>query len=166
MKYQTEEMLSDSLTKVMTMPKHHVKKCGLKDLQLATIAMVMASQVLKAEATAEAVCDASGAKDDHPGSEWFVLRAAMVLFMVGLLAGMFLMKKLQALTTRVEPVRMQLMSTAGTQPSEQKPAIPRQVFIAPASGTHYHTMRSCPGLGNAGEKREMKACKQCAKTAD
>ncbi len=44
-KYGTEDVLSDSLTKVMTTPKHHVKKCGLKDLQFATAAMVMASQM-------------------------------------------------------------------------------------------------------------------------
>ena len=40
LKYGTEDILSDSLTKVMTMPKHHVGRCGLKDLQLGTIVMV------------------------------------------------------------------------------------------------------------------------------
>ena len=166
MKYQTEEMLSDSLTKVMTMPKRHVKKCGLKDLQLATIAMVMASQVLKAEATAVAVYDASGTTDDHPGSEWFVLKAALILFMVGVLTGMCLMTKLKALTAKVEPTRMPLLTTVGSQTTEQMPATPGQVFIAPASGRYYHMKRSCPGLANAGEKREMKARERCAMTAD
>ncbi len=55
MKYQSEEMLSNSLTKVMTTSEHHVKKCGLKDLQLATIAMAMITQVMVTEATATTV---------------------------------------------------------------------------------------------------------------
>ncbi len=43
MKYKTEEMLSDNFTKVMAMPGHHVQKCGLKDLQVAMAAKVVAS---------------------------------------------------------------------------------------------------------------------------
>ena len=97
MKYGTEDMLSDSLTKVMTMPKHHVKKCGLKDLQLATIAMVMASQMVRVEASA-----AGETIDNHPGSEWFVLKAALMVFKLGVLGGMYLMYKIKALTAKKE----------------------------------------------------------------
>ncbi len=50
----TEDMLSDSLTKVMTVPKHRVKKCSSKGLQLVTIATVMASQIVRVEASAAA----------------------------------------------------------------------------------------------------------------
>jgi hypothetical protein len=52
---RTEEMLPDSLTKVMTMPAHHVQKCGLKDLKdakAAFIGMVVMTQTKAAEATA------------------------------------------------------------------------------------------------------------------
>ena len=44
----------------MTMPRHHVQKCGLRDLNIAMIGMVTASQVTVAEAVVE---------DRFPGSE-------------------------------------------------------------------------------------------------
>ncbi len=34
MKVKTEDMLSDIATKVMTIPRHHVQKCGLRDLSV------------------------------------------------------------------------------------------------------------------------------------
>ena len=45
MKVKTEDMPSDSLTKAMTMPKHHVQKCGLQDLNIVLAGMVFASQI-------------------------------------------------------------------------------------------------------------------------
>ena len=35
MKVKSEDMFSDSLTKIMTMPRHRVQKCGLRDLNIA-----------------------------------------------------------------------------------------------------------------------------------
>ncbi len=84
-KYKTEEVLSDSLTKVMTTPKHHLQKCGLRDLQVAISATVVAFNFAVAAAQDE---------DKHPGAEWFVLKAAAVLFLVGLFKGMILAKML------------------------------------------------------------------------
>ena len=46
MKCKSEDMLSDSLTEVMTMPKHHVQRCGLKDIQ---ITMVTATTEMQCE---------------------------------------------------------------------------------------------------------------------
>ncbi len=77
-------MLSDSLAKVMTMPKHHVQKCGLRDLNITLIGMVFASQVARAEAVE---------KDRFPSSEPFVIQAAVVLFLIGLITGMRLAMK-------------------------------------------------------------------------
>ena len=57
MKVMTEDMLSDSLTKVMTMPKHHVQKRGLRDLTIASIGMVRATQGTKAEAVLDEMDD-------------------------------------------------------------------------------------------------------------
>ncbi len=79
-------MLSDSLTKVMTMPKRHVRRRGLKDLQLGTFAMVMTSQMVEVGARAAE----NQTIDHHPAPEWFVLTAAVVVFMLGLMAGMLL----------------------------------------------------------------------------
>ena len=71
MKVKTEDMLSDSLTKVMPMPKHHVQKCGLRDLNIALAEMVFASQVAMPEAVE---------KDRFPCSETFVIhRCGVVL---------------------------------------------------------------------------------------
>ncbi len=64
----TEAMLSDSLAKVMTMPKHNVRRCEVKDLQLGTIAVVMPSQMVKVGASAAQ----DQTIDRRPGSEWFV----------------------------------------------------------------------------------------------
>ncbi len=61
MKHRTDEMLSDSLTKVMTIPAHHVQKCGLKDLRdLKTVSgMVVLTQIKAVEATAVATYTAA-----------------------------------------------------------------------------------------------------------
>ena len=88
MKCKSEDMLSDSLTKVMTMPKHHVQRCGLKDIQIMMVT-AMAMQCGLAEA--------KSAEEKYPGSEWFVLQAAAIVFLVGLFTGMLLMKQLQTL---------------------------------------------------------------------
>ncbi len=128
MKYQSEEMLSSSLTKVMTMPKPHVKKCGLKDLQLATIAMVM--QVMVKEATAMTVV-AHGARDDQP--ERFVLKATMGVFLVGVFAGMFLMKKLDDDGTKGD---CEVYGHPGVRKYIEA------VLTAPAYGRNFHLIRA------------------------
>ncbi len=96
LKYGAEDMLSGSLTEVMSMPKHRVRRCGLKDLQLGTSAMAMAWQMVKA--------GASAAEDQtivhHPGSEWFDLKAAVVVFMLGSMAGTYLMHETMATGVR------------------------------------------------------------------
>ena len=146
MKYGTEDMLSDSLTKVMTMPKHHVKKYGLKDLQLATIAMAMASQMVRAEASAAA----SETIDNHPGFEWFVLKAALILFMMGVLTGMYPMFKVKALTAKKELT----MTTVRSQTTEKMVGTARQVFIAPVSRRHYHMIKGIAAAWQVQEKSE------------
>ena len=81
--------------------------------------------------------------------------------MVGVLTGMYLMFKAKALTAKKELT----MKTVGSQTTEEQ-MLARQVFIAPASGRHYHMRRNCGGLASAGEKRELNACERCATTAD
>jgi hypothetical protein len=151
MKVKTEDMLSDSLTKVMTMPKHHVQKCGLRDLNIALIGMVFASQVAGAEAVE---------KDRFPGSETFVIQAAVVLFLIGLFTGMWLAMK-YATWRKPIPVRKPATWTTETQTEERVRAWPNEIFIAPHTGQKFHIRRACNGLNSAAAKRTLEPCDFC-----
>jgi hypothetical protein len=153
MKYKTEEMLSDNLTKVMTMPKQHVQKCGLNDIQVAVAAMVVASHFAVAEVAQD--------EDKHPNSEWLVLKAAVVLFLVGLFTGMFLAKKLATWMSTATHLTAPLLNATGTQ-TESAPTtlttltiLPSTILIAPSHGRKYHLVRSCPGLLQASERSNL-----------
>ena len=148
MKVKTEDMLSDSLTKVMTMPKHHVQKCGLRDLNIAHAGMVCASQVSVAEAVE---------KDRFPGSETFVIQAVVVLFLIGLFTGMWLAMK-HATWRKPIPVRKPATWTTETQTEERVRALPNDIFISPHTGQKLHIRRACNGLNSAAAKRTLGPC--------
>ena len=144
-------MLSDSLTKVRTMPRHHVQKCGLRDLNIALIGMVFASQVTVAEAVE---------KDRFPGSETFVIQAALVLFLIGLFTGMWLAKK-HATWKSPSPVKPPATWTTETQTEERVKAWPNEIYIAPHTGQKFHIRRACSGLNSAAAKRTLEPCDFC-----
>jgi hypothetical protein len=243
MKCKSEDILSDSLTKVMTMPKHHVQRCGLKDLQIMMVTvttetqcehpppvrcgcMVSGRQTCDVSITwsdpprchaclyqREGVCgcdcfncmpdevvnhtkvmttpkhrvqrggskdiqimmvtamvmqcglgEAKSAEDKYPGSEWFVLQAAAIVFMVGLFTGIYLYKKIASWWT--PPLKTPLLATVGTQTTaievqvqtEVVTRIPPIVYVAPASGRRFHLVRSCQGMNQAGERKPMEPC--------
>ena len=53
--------------------------------------------------------------DHHPGSKWVFLKAALVVFMLGFMAGMYLMYKTMATGRKKEARRR----TIGLQPEEE-----------------------------------------------
>ena len=83
--------MSDSLTKVMTMPKHHVKKCGLNDVRGLVAACVFASVSL-AEGKRQI-------EEQIDYSTWFVLLVVLVL---GLFMGCCCGWKLKGMTMKLK----------------------------------------------------------------
>jgi hypothetical protein len=83
--------------------------------------MVIASRTVRAEASAAA----DETIYNHPGSEWFVVKAALIVFMMGLLVGMCLMYKMRVLTAK----KVLKMRTIRSQSTKEQ-MLARQVFMA------------------------------------
>jgi hypothetical protein len=153
-------MMSDSLTKVMTTPANHVQKCGLKDIKTAFARMVVTTHTVAVETTAVTIY---GAATDHEGSDLPFMKIEAVLFMLGLLTGIIMAKRLQ--TWWAVPLKIPLLRTIETQTDEQAqsmpvPArtsmiLPTSLYIAPATGRHFHLTSS------AGERRAVAPCERC-----
>ena len=155
MKIPTEDMFSDSLTKVMTMPKHHVKKCGLNDVKTLLAACTVAG-LGQAEGASSAT--ERNFSDDGP-TVWQVLALVLTLgVVIGFVCG-WLFK-----TIVMKFSNTKKLEDPATEPDEQRAGVQGafcDVYFAPTSGEHYHTRTGCGGLSKARTVKTLTACGTC-----
>ena len=137
MKVKTEDMLSDSLTKVMTMPKHHVQKCGLRDLNIALIGMVTASQFTVAEAVVDEIDD----------KQCICLRGGWGRCVIRAVERQLLCRACNL------PGRVCMRGCFNCDDAEEA--------VAPHTGQKFHIRRACNGLNSAAAKRTLEPCDFC-----
>ena len=98
LKIATENMLADSLTKVMNMPAHHVAKCGLKPVRAVAAVVAIISQVEVVEAVSS---DLGVVQEDEADDLWPLLRLMLMVFAIGAVLGTCLGMKIgRALANR------------------------------------------------------------------
>ena len=162
---KSQEMLADSLTMVMTMPKAHVARCGLKDLQTGLVALVMACNVVNATVEVKT-------SDQPPvmGFYWSEVLAAFLMFIIGLITGWMTCKSCCEKKTSLKKKLVDVGSQTDVAPTLTitqgfpSTVYPSQLYIAPAQGVRYHVRRDCGGLNTAGERREVGPCRVCCRS--
>ena len=99
-------------------------------------------------------------EDRFPGSETFVLKAALVLFMIGLFTGMWLVKKFMT-WKNPNPKNHQRRGRPEHRRMEELGLLPNEIHIAPHTGEKHHIRKTCNGLNSAAAKRTLEPCSFC-----
>ena len=169
LKIATENMMADSLTKIMNMPAHHVAKCGLKPVRAVAATVAIISQVEVVQALSN---DSGVVQADEVDDPWPLFRFMLMCFAIGAVCGTcFGMKLGRALADRqrrkADPAPAEVAARIDDTPSVLVPLmtrrvrVPSSVFVTDKAGKKFHASKTCTGLNNAIASKMYSPCDVC-----